>query len=144
MNLTNLHASKGIVMMGEKVVIVRSDKYWSWIGGTLEDGEDPKDALYREFEEEVHVVPFSVRYLGQYRQSDYHTFVYWCRVPVLSMYIGHEIKELAVVNVDELKQYDIYKYWKPVIDLLNPELRKETQIQLLKDYFNKDPVIQHT
>ncbi|PLX04158.1 MAG: 8-oxo-dGTP diphosphatase MutT [Marinilabiliales bacterium] len=49
----------GIIRNGDKIFIARRRKekslggFWEFPGGKLEDGEDPKDALERELQEEL-------------------------------------------------------------------------------------------
>lgn len=106
--------SKALVVYRGKVLLVLRDdspaiaypNTWNTPGGGIEEGESPEQALVRELEEEIHLVPSSVINMGTTTYAD-GSLVYRFYVPVTDeefakIRLGHEGQKLDWFSYDEL------------------------------------------
>ena len=95
--------------------------YWEFPGGKLEEGEDPRDGLVREFEEEL-AVSVSVGRIEEvllYRYPDRTVLLlfFWCRIidgephPCLG-------QEVRWVTPDEMRELCFLPADSPIVDRL--------------------------
>lgn len=79
---------------------------WQLPGGLIEPGESPDDALKRELNEEISVIPKDVVYIGKRRkpsgQLGYHFFIALTDVEAGRLKKGEEGQEIKFFNFDEL------------------------------------------
>lgn len=54
--------------------------HFSFFGGKLEEGENPKEALEREIQEEMCFIPKDYEFLGKYNFTNYLANIYFLKV----------------------------------------------------------------
>lgn len=102
----------GICMTeGGRIVLVSHDgNYWNLPGGTLQDREEPEEALRREVREEACSLVLACRYLGSQRVDDpdnpeglkeYWQTRFWARVEIEEFESRFEIVERRLVTPEE-------------------------------------------
>jgi mutator protein MutT len=126
-----LHVVGAIILRAGRILLARRlpggphGGLWEFPGGKVEQGEEPRQALKRELDEELGV---AVR-VGWLCRSVTHAYshrtirldVYWCRL------LGGEPKPLECEEVLWVKPWEIADFDMPEADAPIAELLKKTQ-----------------
>jgi 8-oxo-dGTP diphosphatase len=117
----------GIITRGEDILICQrgegswGEYRWEFPGGKVEEGEEPRESLYRELKEELGVEPEIGRLLCRvlHRYSDREVELYIFHVP---RYCGEvrnrQFAALRWVRREELADFDFLDADRPVIEAL--------------------------
>lgn len=94
---------------------IRDPNCWQLPGGGVEDGEMPDDAIKRELQEEIGIIPDSLRFLTS---PSAETQAYYARLTdeeARNIKKGDEGKDLRFFSFDELSQIPLTQKLKDVI-----------------------------
>jgi NADH pyrophosphatase NudC (nudix superfamily) len=101
-----------IVEHENQIVLVRSigrpAGWYGLVAGFLEQAEHPDDAVLREIDEEVGLVPSRCTFLGSYafERLNQIIFVYHAEVPSLEVRLGYdELEDYLIVPITELRPW---------------------------------------
>ena len=101
-----------IVEHNEQIVLVRSIgrpvHAYALVAGFLEQAEHPDEAIAREMEEEIGIVPDRCTWLGSYvfERMNQIIFVYHAEVPHLDIRLGtDELDDFRIVPIAALKPW---------------------------------------
>ena len=104
---------------------------WEFVGGGIDFGEDPIDALKREVKEEAGVnvevikllpkVISETEILEEGKQTQVIIISYECKITggELKAGLDQEIAELKFIPIGEIKNYDTFRNIAETISLLN-------------------------
>lgn len=123
-----------IVIADEKILLLQRDtnpeirdpNCWQLPGGGVEDGEMPDEAIERELQEEIGIIPSSLRFLIS---PSAETRVYYARLTdeeAKSIKKGDEGRDLRFFSFSELSQIPLTQKLKNVI---------QSQSNVLKSLF---------
>lgn len=127
MSLPFLHVVAGLLAKDGKFFIAQrlasdsSPGKWEFPGGKVEEGEEPKEALIREWKEELGVDIQILRLFGTHRftteKAQFHLELYTVHhVSGTLQMIEHQAHAWA--SVDELKDYDLLAGDLPFVEKL--------------------------
>lgn len=90
---------------------------WGLIGGAIEEGESPEDALYRELEEEIEYSPNNLTFFRYYNLPGKKGYIFVSRVnfsdpSILKLHEGQEVKFFSKDEVNSL-----CKNWKAASEI---------------------------
>lgn len=134
MSLPFLHVVAGLLIEEGKIFIAQrkdsdsSPGRWEFPGGKVEDGELPREALIREWEEELGVQIEVLRIFGSNRfkteRAEFHLELY--RVHRISGdFQLHEHQAHAWVTIEELQSYDLLSGDQPFVTTLKALFQTE-------------------
>lgn len=92
------------------------------LGGKVEEGEKPKHAMSREFEEETGVCILANSWLPVDVKTDNETYyidVFYARTDVVYECHTVEDEEVIIARVDEIDNYEFYDDAKEIIKRLD-------------------------
>jgi 8-oxo-dGTP diphosphatase len=69
-----------LLQLRNNIPTIRFANYWSCIGGGLEPGETPEQAMLREVDEELGIAPGSHEYIGSWRRMSGDIHIYASRL----------------------------------------------------------------
>jgi 8-oxo-dGTP diphosphatase len=112
-----------IVVADQKVLLllrdnspeIRDPNCWQLPGGGVENGETPDEAIKRELQEEIGIIPRSLRFLIS---PSAETHAYLARLTneeVKNIKKGNEGKDLRFFSFDELSQIPLTRKLKDII-----------------------------
>lgn len=111
----------GLVLIARRSGKMSMPDKWEFPGGKIEDGEDPKNCLRREIEEELGVKIFIGDLLGTF-MHDYPGFSIILHAFSVKIQSGNlfcqEHSELKWVNPSELRNFDFTEADLPIVKLL--------------------------
>lgn len=113
-------SAKGVVLMDEKVLLVRKiNGMWDLPGGRLEPGEEPEQALIREIREETGIAVTPLRLINVFvrpkpSKPDVFVAAYLCNAlgTLADVVLSHEHEEAGAFAIEEiagLRMEDGYK-----------------------------------
>lgn len=133
-DLLLLPAVTAVIRRGDRMLLARGTgaRSWSLVGGGVEPGEHPTEALIREVNEELGVVPVVHGIVGVYGgpllmveypngdRAAYVTTVYDCTIPDVPLTLeAAEIAEVRWVSPNELSDLALQPWAAaPVADAL--------------------------
>lgn len=95
---------------------------WEFPGGKVEVGESPRQALDREFREELDIEVVAVRPLLQLPYDYEHARV-WLDISLIDSFrgevVGREGQQVRWLTIAEIRQLDILPAVQPILDLLH-------------------------
>lgn len=120
-----------MIQNGDRFLLARKRDtgLWSLVGGSVEPGEDPRDAAEREVHEELGVTPAVGPVVGAYGGPDlattypngddvsYVTTAYHCSLPSSQFKLEHnELIEVAWVERSAIEQLPRHEWIDRVLD----------------------------
>lgn len=125
MNKIQRTTTKGIVYKDGKVFMVKDERSnWELPGGRIDFGEQPEEALRREFLEELEVEDVKVRdiihtwaFESEKDGEKYHFILLFfeCDADLSKVNISNEHQEYKWVNLNEIDQYQMRDGYRKVI-----------------------------
>lgn len=117
----NLQQSYGVCFYKDKLVIVNNNGKWSLVGGHIENGESPEEALIREVKEESNMKVLKQIPLG-YQEviNPDGTIVYqlrsFCLVDPLGDFVKDPAGSVIEIKMIDPKEYKNYFNWGKIGD----------------------------
>jgi 8-oxo-dGTP pyrophosphatase MutT (NUDIX family) len=129
-----LPAVTAVIEDGDRFLVARhrDSRLWSLVGGGIEPGEAPDDAVRREVREELGLTPVVHGIVGAYGGPDlentypngdrvgYVTVAYRCSLPDATLTVDHtELLELRWVTATQVPELDRHTWIDRVLDDAN-------------------------
>lgn len=122
---------KGIVIDKDgRILLAREDNgKWELMGGGLEHGEEPKDCLVREIQEETGLVVTSISEKPKYfitaprLGTDTYTanVIYEISLADLNFIASDECQELRFFSTDEMKTVDLFPNVQKLLETMTTQ-----------------------
>jgi 8-oxo-dGTP diphosphatase len=71
-----IHNAKFLLQLRDDKPNIANPNRWGFVGGGIDEGEEPLEAMKRECKEEIDFVPNDVRYQGRTRDEKYRFCIY--------------------------------------------------------------------
>jgi 8-oxo-dGTP diphosphatase len=94
---------------------IRDPNCWQLPGGGVEDGETPDEAIKRELQEEIGIIPSSLRFLTSPSTETHAYFARLTNQEVKNIKKGNEGNGLLFFSFDELSQISLTQKLKDFI-----------------------------
>lgn len=136
MNIVTKSSSKALIVYKRKLLLFLRDNNnsipdpntWSLVGGEVNEKESHEDAMLREMEEEINIIPRNIKYLGKLKTPDGNSHAIFLVKPtkdeVTMIRIGNEGQKVAFFSFDEIKKLVLAKNVKKYFDIYGCYLEK--------------------
>lgn len=109
-NIQDKQVVSAIVIFGGKILLLQRDntpgirdpECWQLPGGGVEENETPDTAIGRELQEEISIVPKTIRFLISPYPKTYVYYVPLTEDEVTNVKIGNEGKDLRFFSLEEM------------------------------------------
>lgn len=117
----NLQQSYGVCFYKDKLVIVNNNGKWSLVGGHIEIGESPEEALVREVQEETNMkvlkqIPIGYQEVINPDGTIDCQFRSFCLVEPLGDFVKDPAGSVTEIKLIDLKDYKKYFNWGKIGD----------------------------
>lgn len=125
-----VHNGKVLLLLRDNIPTIYAPNKWSLPGGGGENGESPKQTLFRELKEEIDIAPKNFSFLGEFqdtarREADFLYFAKLTDKEARRLKLGDEGQKMEFFSFDELKNLDIASksasYLKKYVEKLIPK-----------------------
>lgn len=141
-------ASRAIVLEGDKILVMFRQKYgsnyYTLVGGGINDGETPEQALIREVQEEtgMQVTSHQLVYVERHPEPYAEQYIFLCQVAPHQPIAIQELSEEGAMNKHQANIHT--PMWAHAssfakLPFRTPQLQSAI-VQALKKGFPKDPV----
>lgn len=117
----NLQQSYGVCFCNGKLVIVSNNGKWSLVGGHIEIGESPEEALVREVQEETNMkvlkqIPIGYQEVINPDGTTIYQFRSFCLVEPLGNFVSDPAGSVTEIKLIDPKDYKNYFNWGKIGD----------------------------
>lgn len=117
----NLQQSYGVCFCNSKLVIVSNNGKWSLVGGHIEIGESPKEALAREVQEETNMkvlkqIPIGYQEVINPDGTIMYQLRSLCLVEPLGDFVSDPAGSVTEIKLTDPKDYKKYFNWGKIGD----------------------------
>jgi 8-oxo-dGTP pyrophosphatase MutT (NUDIX family) len=98
-----------LLQLRDDIPLIDFPGNWGLFGGTIEPGESPREAAYRELKEEICYTPEEIHEVSQYVRGNYHINVCYAKVECPISALGlHEGSDLGMFSIEEILSDRLY------------------------------------
>lgn len=117
----NLQQSYGVCFYNDKLVIVNNNGKWSLVGGHIEIGESPEEALFREVQEETNMsvlkqIPIGYQEVINPDGTTIYQLRSFCLVEPLGDFVKDPAGSVTEIRMIDPKDYKDYFNWGKIGD----------------------------
>ena len=117
----DLQQSYGVCFCDNKLVIVNNNGKWSLVGGHIEKGETPKDALAREVQEETNMkvlkqLPIGYQEVVKPDGTIDYQLRSFCKVTPIGEFVKDPAGSVTEIKLIDPKEYKKYLNWGKIGD----------------------------
>lgn len=117
----NLQQSYGVCFYNDKLVIVNNNGKWSLVGGHIEIGESPEEALFREVQEETNMkvlkqIPIGYQEVINPDGTTIYQLRSFCLVEPLGDFVSDPAGSVTEIRMIDPKDYKNYFNWGKIGD----------------------------
>ena len=109
-----IHNKKLLLILRDDKPDIPSPNKWSLPGGAVEKNETILEAIKRELQEEINIIPKNIIYLGKQNCEDrskvFRYFAKLTKNEFQNIKLGNEGQKLDFFSLDEIKQLDLAGY----------------------------------
>ncbi|MFA6415053.1 MAG: NUDIX domain-containing protein [Candidatus Paceibacterota bacterium] len=99
-----IHGGKFLLQLRDDNPDILNPNKWGFVGGGIDQGEKPEEAIERECMEEIGIIPNSLMYIGHTSDSKFRFYAYLSDQEVEKLHLGEgqEIRFFAPHEMSEL------------------------------------------
>lgn len=115
-----VHNGKILLMLRDNLPFIAAPNTWSPPGGGIDEGETPDQAVRRELQEEICMVPAQLEYMGMWKFENVEAHGYFAVLndeEAKRVKLGDEGQKLEFFSFDELKNLTLSPAFEEYIKL---------------------------
>jgi 8-oxo-dGTP pyrophosphatase MutT (NUDIX family) len=83
-----IHRRKFLLQLRDDKPFIANPNMWGLVGGGIEESESPEEAMRRECEEEIGIIPKNLTYIGHTKNNKFRFYAYLDDAEVERLFLG--------------------------------------------------------
>ena len=123
-----VHNNKILLILRDNKPEIPEPNTWQLPGGGVEEGEDYFQAISRELQEEISIIPQQLKYLGSAPSDTKVFFAFLNDEEVTNIKLGNEGQKLEFFNLEDVLKINLTKKLRFYLEKF-----KESIVELIKN-----------